>query len=129
MVFGPDARVLVLRHKNGDWVFPKGHLEPGESALEAARREVEEEAGVRADALTPLVREVTRYHNARGEFREIAWFLLSTPERAPVLREALFPEGAFLEPAEALACLSFAEDRHLLGRMLEHYLARSEVGA
>ncbi len=39
------VRVLVLRaYKN--WDFPKGLVEPGESELDAARREVEEETGL-----------------------------------------------------------------------------------
>ena len=38
-------RLLVLRaYKN--WDFPKGRLEPGESELDAARREVAEETGL-----------------------------------------------------------------------------------
>jgi 8-oxo-dGTP pyrophosphatase MutT (NUDIX family) len=38
-------RLLVLRaYKN--WDFPKGTVEPGESELDAARREVEEETGL-----------------------------------------------------------------------------------
>ena len=38
-------RLLVLRaYKN--WDFPKGHLEPGETELDAARREVTEETGL-----------------------------------------------------------------------------------
>ncbi len=36
----------VHRPKYGDWSFPKGKLEEGESLLECARREVDEEAGV-----------------------------------------------------------------------------------
>jgi 8-oxo-dGTP pyrophosphatase MutT (NUDIX family) len=40
-------RLLVLRaYKN--WDFPKGRIEPGEDALAAARREVEEETGLAA---------------------------------------------------------------------------------
>ncbi len=40
-------RLLVLRaYKN--WDFPKGTIEPGEDALAAARREVEEETGLAA---------------------------------------------------------------------------------
>ncbi len=39
------VRLLVLRaYKN--WDFPKGMVEPGESELDAARREVEEETGL-----------------------------------------------------------------------------------
>jgi len=45
-------RLLVLRaYKN--WDFPKGMVEPGEDALAAARREVEEETGL-ADLAYPF---------------------------------------------------------------------------
>jgi 8-oxo-dGTP pyrophosphatase MutT (NUDIX family) len=45
-------RLLVLRaYKN--WDFPKGLIEPGEDALAAARREVQEETGL-ADLAYPF---------------------------------------------------------------------------
>ncbi|MCY4371043.1 MAG: NUDIX hydrolase [bacterium] len=40
--------LLVHRPKYGDWTFPKGKVENGESVLECAIREVWEEAGVTA---------------------------------------------------------------------------------
>jgi 8-oxo-dGTP pyrophosphatase MutT (NUDIX family) len=53
-----SAGVVVVRRLNGawrllmlrayrNWDFPKGLLEPGEAALDAARREVAEESGLR----------------------------------------------------------------------------------
>lgn len=39
------GRWLILRLANGAWEIPGGTLEPGESYLEAARRELMEEAG------------------------------------------------------------------------------------
>lgn len=45
---GAEPRYLVVSalKSPGEWVFPKGHLEPGESRQEAALREAREEAGV-----------------------------------------------------------------------------------
>ncbi|MDB5237204.1 MAG: hypothetical protein JWL88_306 [Parcubacteria group bacterium] len=37
---------LVRNRKETLWFFPKGHVEPGETDEEAARREIQEEAGV-----------------------------------------------------------------------------------
>jgi len=42
---GRGARLLVLR-AYANWDFPKGEIEPGESDLGAARREVAEETGL-----------------------------------------------------------------------------------
>jgi 8-oxo-dGTP pyrophosphatase MutT (NUDIX family) len=53
-----EGRVLILlvRSKKSPktWVFPKGHIEPGERAPDAARRETWEEAGVDGDLLGPI---------------------------------------------------------------------------
>ena len=37
---------LVIRDRYGQWGFPKGHLEHGESSEQAALREVNEETGL-----------------------------------------------------------------------------------
>lgn len=118
VVFNADGAVLLLRHVNGTWVFPKGHIEPGEGPLETALREVEEEAGVVARCDDTHLSWTTSYRNPRGEHRTITWFRMRTDADTPVLRERLFPDGAFLPPDEALQRLSFDEDRRLLERLL-----------
>ncbi len=42
---GPELEVLILE-SDGEWVFPKGHVEEGEDLTGAAIREVQEETGV-----------------------------------------------------------------------------------
>jgi diadenosine hexaphosphate hydrolase (ATP-forming) len=118
IVFNKEGKVLLLRHQQGAWVFPKGHIDPGESELEAAQREVYEEAGIAASCLDEAVRLQTRYRNDRQEERLIDWFLFTTDAAAPICREALFPEGAFVTPDEALTRLTFPEDRRLLAEAL-----------
>ena len=73
-------RLLVLRaYRN--WDFPKGMVEPGEDALAAARREVEEETGL-ADLDYPFADEyketlpysgnkVARYYLAETDAEKI----------------------------------------------------------
>jgi 8-oxo-dGTP pyrophosphatase MutT (NUDIX family) len=48
---------LIARHDRRGrliWSLPKGHVEPGESAQEAAIREVREETGIESSVLAPL---------------------------------------------------------------------------
>lgn len=51
-------RVLLVQRRNppdaGLWGFPGGHVEPGETALDAAARELHEETGVTARPLAYL---------------------------------------------------------------------------
>ena len=44
--FPRSVKYLIIKHKKGHWAFPKGHPEKGETKLETALRELEEETGV-----------------------------------------------------------------------------------
>ena len=61
-----DGRLLVVRreagtHLEGAWEFPGGKIADGEEPAEAARRELEEETGLVAGELEPLVVVVHEY--------------------------------------------------------------------
>ena len=94
------------------WIFPKGHIEHGESAEAAAIREVLEETGVEAtprrflgttrfpfnDDVIQVAFYLLRYCRSvgRGEERDIRWCtynealtLLSFEELKTLLRESL----------------------------------------
>ncbi|WP_241546858.1 Nudix family hydrolase [Thiohalobacter thiocyanaticus] len=59
-------RILVSRrhdqaHQGGLWELPGGKCEPGEPALDALRREIREELGIRVARAEPLIRIPYRY--------------------------------------------------------------------
>jgi len=118
VVINETGDVLLIRHRNGSWVFPKGHIESGESKVDAAVREVEEEAGVQATVVDPRQTWQTEYVNPRREGRRITWYLLRSPATEAVMREPIFPSGGFFPPDEALGMLAFEEDRAMLRHVL-----------
>ncbi len=94
IVFRPDrSGTLILlvtaRRDQNHWIFPKGHVEPGESLEAAALREAREEAGVTGKivgragsasfSLGPETYEVhyfivaTHDHGNENEGRSLAW--------------------------------------------------------
>jgi 8-oxo-dGTP pyrophosphatase MutT (NUDIX family) len=56
--------VAVVRVRGGVLALPKGHPEAGESAVEAAQREVREETGLAAEPVRKL--DDSRYWYSRG---------------------------------------------------------------
>ncbi len=80
----------------GVWGLPGGHVEPGESVIEAAARELSEEASLRAEQ--PLV--LFERQVLPGPGREKTYFCGST---AAVQADVVLGEGAamvFTKPAE-----------------------------
>jgi 8-oxo-dGTP pyrophosphatase MutT (NUDIX family) len=60
-----DGIKYLLLYKRGNyWNFPKGHFKPGESTIDAALRELEEETGLKkADLrIVPNFRAYERFH-------------------------------------------------------------------
>ena len=53
VIFNPRGQVLLLERANvpGAWQFPQGGLDEGETPVDGARREAEEETGIPASAL------------------------------------------------------------------------------
>jgi 8-oxo-dGTP diphosphatase len=54
VAFDQDRLVLCRHRDRSSWETPGGHVEPGETPEEAARRELLEEAGITAGELTAL---------------------------------------------------------------------------
>ena len=44
---GQDIEILLIQDSKDRWTIPKGHIEPGETAKATAKRETEEETGLK----------------------------------------------------------------------------------
>lgn len=98
--------------------LPKGHIEPGESPMEAALREVHEESGlVHLEVLADLGSQLVNFkwrgmHYARDE----SCYLMTTrPGSEHTKPEAQF-ERRWLDWEDALACLTFEAEREWVRR-------------
>ena len=72
VVDGVPQVALVHRPKYGDWTFPKGKLEPGETDEEAARREVHEETGFECVLGHEL--PTVRYVDGKGRHKQVRYW-------------------------------------------------------
>jgi 8-oxo-dGTP pyrophosphatase MutT (NUDIX family) len=104
-----DGLVAVVhRPRYDDWSLPKGKLDPGESFEEAALREVEEETGLRCR----LVRDLpTVRYDVRGRLKEVRYWAMEVADETPFVPNEEVDEVRWLEPAEAVALLSYDRDR------------------
>jgi 8-oxo-dGTP pyrophosphatase MutT (NUDIX family) len=113
---GADLRILLVRSRRNpdDWIFPKGHVERGESPEEAAVREAEEEAGVTGRVVSGVPPPVSFYLDDRRV--DVLYFVVEFQRRVTAMERR---EQAWLPPAEALARLTHDSARAVLLRALK----------
>ena len=107
---GPDGRPEVR--------LPKGHVEPGESREQTARREVGEEAGLeQAEIVADLGHQTVEFNwRDRHVIRDESFFLMApSPGAPPGQAEDQFAP-MWLTWEEALAQLTFEAEREWVQR-------------
>ncbi len=133
VIVRPPQQVLVLeRPSRGEIRLPKGHIDPGESPLHAARREIAEESGFcHLRLLADLGSQRVAFpYQGRTWVREERYFLFlrdgaAEPDAAP--EEQFRPRWVTWEEAERL--LTFAAEREWLRRGRRAWQAFTEKGA
>lgn len=109
----PDGlQVLVIhRPRYGDWSFPKGKCEPGESDEACAIREVEEETGLVCSLEGEL--PSTSYTDSKGRPKRVRyWRLRIVGGELRFVHEA--DQARWVSAAEAEALLSYERDLPVL---------------
>lgn len=84
-------KFLLLYRRGNYWNFPKGHFEPGESTIDAALRELEEETGIKKSELriAPNFRAYERFYfkvGNQGIYDTVILFLGETHKADIALR-------------------------------------------
>jgi len=103
--------LLVHRPHRGDWTFPKGKLEAGESHERCALREVEEETALRCTLGAEL--PTSSYINGNGRPKTVRYWIMDPGNRrAEPRNEVDAVRWASLE--EAAALLTYPRDREIL---------------
>jgi 8-oxo-dGTP diphosphatase len=112
-----SLEVLVIhRPRYGDWTFPKGKLDPGETWEEAAVREVREETGLEVALGVEL--PSTEYRDRNGSPKRVRYWTLTVDadHGLPVGDEV--DERRWVTPEQAAALLTYERDQAVLVRIV-----------
>jgi 8-oxo-dGTP pyrophosphatase MutT (NUDIX family) len=122
-----DGEVVVIvptrRASDGSRVLalPKGHIDPGENALQAATREVREETGVVGEPVTELGE--TRYWYRRdGQTipKSVSFYLFSYVEGHTEDHDDEVEEARWIALQDAQSELSHAAEREMVARAVAY---------
>jgi ADP-ribose pyrophosphatase YjhB (NUDIX family) len=131
VVTNEEGRVLVVSQRGTSWSLPKGHIDFGEDALTAAKREIYEESGIRD---LELVRELGSYErhkiganggDDRSELKKITMFLFRTREKNLKPMDPGNPEARWVEKSKVVSLLTHEKDKQFF-RGVEGVLRQGE---
>ncbi len=105
--------LLVKQRNGGQWGFPKGRTDEGETEQETAVREVCEETGLAVKLLDGF-RSSIRYSPSPDTFKDAVFFLARAPD-VPVKCDVSEIEGyEWCETTDAVELLTFENSRRVL---------------
>jgi 8-oxo-dGTP pyrophosphatase MutT (NUDIX family) len=117
-----EVHVLLIRDPYRNWGLPKGHLEEGEAAADAALREVREETGLEALVLGPELETIDWYFRLQGRLihKFCAFFLMSSNDGEPVPEVAEgITDCLWLPLSDAVERISYDNARGVLTRVAD----------
>lgn len=116
------AVFLLIRDSYQNWGFPKGHLESGERAEDAAMREVREETGIDDLVLRGQIETIDWYFRFRGQLihKVCHFYLMETTQSSTNPQQA---EGItacqWVSYDDARSAISYANARKVLAHAHE----------
>ena len=123
------ARVLLLQRAGpylvGAWSYVAGHLEPGETGWQCARRELAEETGLAPLALYSADRCEQFYDAGEDCLQLVPSFVATVADDAAVRLSQEHHQFAWLEFDEAIARLPFGGQRELFAEVRREFVERA----
>jgi len=125
IVFRKDNKkiyYLLLHHELGHWDFPKGWIERREKLEETAKREIEEETGIKDIEFIPGFKEHLKYFfkwKGKNIFKIVTFFLVQTKNKKVKIS---YEHTGFkwLSYKEALKQLTFHNAKEILRKAHKH---------
>jgi len=112
-----NNKFLIVAQRNNTWSLPKGHVDKGESFLDAAKREIYEESGVSDLKLIKGLGFYDRYRislsggDDKSELKTINMFLFESKQNDLEPIDSDNPEARWVSKEEVIELLTHKKDR------------------
>lgn len=119
---GQTSIVLIARNNRSIWCLPKGIIEAGESAEEAAEREVSEETGLKGKIIDKIG-EVSYWYWSKEKrtryFKTVHFYLMECLSGNTADHDSEVEEARWFPVDEALQIMTFKSERDIVSKAIE----------
>lgn len=117
---GGELKLLMILDRFGHWTFPKGKVEEGENAEEAALREIREETGIGGTVVGLLGDTAYAYaHDEETIHKRVLYYLVKANGSKIIPAEAEIAGAEWVSPEEADKRCGYENNRELVKRAMD----------
>lgn len=120
-----NDKVFMLRNDKHEWVFPKGVVREGKTLKDTAIERFKIEAGLDARILAPCGKTSYEFYSVsrrKPVHNNVSWFVMEADSMDITVDESEgFVDGKFFAIEDALAEITYSQDRSLLMTAYQRY--------
>ena len=118
-------KYLIVKMYNGNWGFPKGHVEKNETEIETAIREVKEETNIDIE-IKEIFRETIKYVTNEKTIKEVVFFLGIVNNEQIKIDANEIEDFEWCTYEEALKLITYKVQRDVLEKVKKYIKERED---
>ena len=121
---GSKIRVLLIKDPYGKWTWPKGNVEKGETSLEAAKREVGEETGLKNIETISKISQINYFYTREKRliYKTVYLFLFKFSGREALsIQKREIDDGRWFSEEGALSRIGYKGAKEFLKKAIKVY--------
>lgn len=114
-------KILLIRDPYGKWTWPKGKIDKGETLLEAAKREIFEEVGLKKIELISKIEKTNYFYKRDGKviFKTVYLYLfkLTGPDRLSIQKREI-EDGKWFDEKRTYLKLGYKGAKNIMAHAI-----------
>jgi len=129
IIINKNQEVAIVNQNYDSWSLPKGHIDPGESKIDAAKRELYEETGIKNATLIKYIGEYGRYRiglngkDDKSEYKTIFIYLFKSNQRILKPIDPYNPEAKWVPYQEVEKILTHPNDKEFFKKEIQSIIS------
>ena len=116
-----EKEFFIVLQNNGNWSFPKGHMEQGETFLDTAKRELYEESGLtceKIDSEKMFTHSYTIENKDSLVYKTVHYFIGYLDKKEPILQKEEVKDFCWCSSDEVMHKLKFENIKSLFSEIV-----------
>lgn len=133
VIFNPEGKILMIlvQDQSGNWTFPKGTIEKGETPERAALREVKEEVGLNAEIVTELQKTdhwyIDKWSKEHAKVHKTVYWYLMKAAGDPTPQKSEINDARWFETRELQTIQTYKNTNELIQEAIQ-YIQKNHKG-